>query len=409
MTTDRDFDRIAAAWLDLMPDKAPDRVVAEILEDVALTPQARPPLVRLPWASPQTSRLMLIAATVLLGAALLGGAVLLAGSRPSTPLPTPAAPPSAAPVPTPTVSSPPAPTAAVSEFPVAESLRSIWTAFAPANATLGTGGGPVNLAISTRGTTIASGNFGTAGSYSSRITPDATDTVRMVLERSAGTCAAGAVGTYRWALSPDRSELTLTELSDSCRNRATEFARTWVRSLVGATSVGAGVVDAFDPIFSIVMPDDMYQPRVLPDYVEVAGPRTFLAAWKNPQGFASACSQVARYPYTPGADAFAAYLNQNDAFTIIENTPLTIDGHHAVHVVIEAKKDYAPCPAQDLMTWTPKDFDGHWILSPGDRDGVYLIDVGNDTVMIAIYPTVTTASDKPIVDTIRIPASLPTQ
>jgi hypothetical protein len=409
MTTDRDFDRIAAAWLDLMPDKAPDRVVAEILEDVALTPQARRPLVRLPWTSPQTHRLLLIAATVMLGVALLGGAVLLAGGQPSTPNPTPAAPPSVVPSPTAADTSIPSPTAAVSGSPVAESLRSIWTAFAPANATLGTGGGPVNLIVSTTGETVASGNFGAAGSYSSRITPDATDTIRIVLERSAGKCAAGAEGTYRWALSADRSQLTLTELSDTCRNRAIEFSRTWVRSLVGTTSVGAGVVDAFDPIFSIVMPDDMYQPRVLQDYVEVAGTRTSIAVWKNPQGFASACSQAERYPYTPGADAFAAYLAQNDAFTIIESTPMTIDGHHAVHVVIEGKKGYAPCPGQDLMTWTPRDLDGHWILSPGDRDGVYLIDVGNDTVMIAIYPTVTTASDKPIVATTRIPASLPEQ
>jgi hypothetical protein len=409
MTTDRDFDRIAAAWLDLMPDKAPDRVVAEILEDVALTPQARRPLVRMPWTSPRTDRLMLIAATVLLGAALLGGALLVGAGRPTTPLPTPAAPPSVAPVPTAAVSSAPSPSAAVSESPVAESLRSTWTAFAPANVTLGTGGGPVNLTISTSGTTIASGNFGAAGSYSSRITPDATDTVRMVLENAVGECPVGAEGTYRWALSRDRDELTLTKVSDACRNRAIEFSRTWVRSLLGVTSVGAGVVDAFDPFFSIVMPDDAYEPRVLPNFAEVASPGHSINAWKNPQGFASACSQAERYPYTPGADAFAAYLAQNDAFTVIENTPLTIDGHHAVRLVIEGKKDYAPCPGQDLMTWTPRDLDGHWILSPGDKDSVYLIDVGADTVMLEISPIGSTESEKPIVDSIRIPATLPEQ
>ena len=79
-----------------------------------------------------------------------------------------------------------------------------------------------------------------------------------------------------------------------------------------------------------------------------------------------------------------------------------------MHVVIEGKKDYAPFPGQDLMTWTPKALDGHWILSPGDRDSVYLIDVGVDTVMLEISPIGSTASEKPIVDSIRIPVSLPT-
>jgi hypothetical protein len=39
---------------------------------------------------------------------------------------------------------------------------------------------------------------------------------------------------------------------------------------------------------------------------------------------------------------------------------------------------------------------------------VYVIDVGSDTVMIEILPVGTTAADKPIVDSIRIPVSLPT-
>ena len=292
--------------------------------------------------------------------------------------------------------------------PLDEALRSTWVAFAPADASLGTANGPVNLTVSTTGTAVASRNFGAAGSFSSSVGTDGTDTLRVVLERAAGNCAAGDEGTYRWALSADRTQLTLTEVSDTCRNRAIEFSRTWVRSLLGPTSVGAGVVDAFDPIFSVVMPDDAYEARQLPDYVEVASPDHSIQVWKNPQGFASACSQAERYPYTPGADAFAAYLAQNDAFTVVENTPMTIDGHHAVHVVIEGKKDYAPCPGQDLMTWTPKALDGHWILSPGDRDSVYLIDVGADTVMLEISPVGSTASDKPVIDSIRIPVSLPT-
>ena len=49
MTTNRDFDRIARAWLDLMPDEAPDRTVAAVLQAAEAAPQMRRPLRRLPW------------------------------------------------------------------------------------------------------------------------------------------------------------------------------------------------------------------------------------------------------------------------------------------------------------------------------------------------------------------------
>ena len=41
MTVEDDFDRISRAWLDLMPDEAPDRAVDAVLRAVATTPQVR--------------------------------------------------------------------------------------------------------------------------------------------------------------------------------------------------------------------------------------------------------------------------------------------------------------------------------------------------------------------------------
>ena len=98
--------------------------------------------------------------------------------------------------------------------------------------------------------------------------------------------------------------------------------------------------------------------------------------WKNPQGFTDPCSQAERYPYTAGADALVAYFRQNPGFNVIEATPLQIDGHHAVHLVTEAKTDYAGCPGQELLLFTPKSCDCHWIAGPGFRDSYYVVDVG---------------------------------
>ena len=130
--------------------------------------------------------------------------------------------------------------------------------------------------------------------------------------------------------------------------------------------------------------------------------------WKNPQGFADPCAQPERYPYTPGADALVAYFRQNPAFDVIEATPLEIDGHHAIHLVTQAKADYAPCPGQELLLFTSKACDCHWIAGPSFRDSFYLVDVGEDTLALEWNPVDPTA-DEAIMRTLRIPAKLPGQ
>jgi hypothetical protein len=391
MTTDRDFDRIARAWLDLMPDEVPDRTIDDALRAVEMTSQARRPLVRLPRRFDRYERPALIAAAALLGVAVIGGALLVGGRQDSPP-----------PAPTPT----PSPSSV--QQGVDDGLRSTWIADAAPDPDLGTGGGPVYLTVSPSGTTIASRNFGSAGSYASSLRMDGSDGLHLTLDRAVGACAAGVEGTYRWALSPDRSLLELDVVSDPCAARATEFARTWVRSLLEPTMAGSGVVDSMDPIFAITLPDRTYEARTLDDFVEIVGSDgSSLMVFKNLQGFANPCAQPERYPYTAGADALVDYFRQNDAFTILETSTLTIDGHRAVHLVTEASSDYAACPDQDLLMYTPKDCDCHFVAGPGLRDSFYLVEVGSDTFMFELSPPMDAASEAPIIQSIRIPTTLP--
>ena len=249
MTTDRDFDRIAVAWLDLMPDKAPDRVVDEILEDVALTPQARRPLVRMPWTSPRTDRLLLIAATVLLGVALLGGAVLLAGGSPTTPLPTPAVPPPAVPSPTAAVTAVPSP--AVAPPSVDASLVGTWISTKPDDLFFGAtpAGGRLSLVFDANGNqgfVLAPG--GPVEHLLATIDAPAADRLRFTARGAtepvtvAGAtvpgCAAGDPGTYAVQKSSDGLTLHLEPLDDRCPARSAVLARTWTRSAGVATGGG---------------------------------------------------------------------------------------------------------------------------------------------------------------------------
>ena len=79
MTTERDFDRLARAWLELGPDEAPDRVVAAVLQAAETTPQVRRPIGWSIWRSFHMNRLSIAAIAVVL-VVVVGGGILLTRS-----------------------------------------------------------------------------------------------------------------------------------------------------------------------------------------------------------------------------------------------------------------------------------------------------------------------------------------
>ena len=98
MSTQRDFDRIAAAWLAEGPTELADRVLGDALAEVHLTHQRRGPFA--PWRYSPVNTFSRAAAAVLVVALAIGGAAYLLGrSNPTTGGPT--ALPSASPLPVP--------------------------------------------------------------------------------------------------------------------------------------------------------------------------------------------------------------------------------------------------------------------------------------------------------------------
>jgi hypothetical protein len=103
MTRERDFDRLAKAWLELGPDHAPDRAIAAVLRATETTPQARRPFAVPIW------RPFAVAAVAVLAIVVVGGGLLLiqrnqpnvggpAASPSVTPSPSLSPSPSAAPI-----------------------------------------------------------------------------------------------------------------------------------------------------------------------------------------------------------------------------------------------------------------------------------------------------------------------
>jgi hypothetical protein len=97
MTTDRDFDRIAMAWLADGPDELSDRVLDAAIDQIHLTRQRR--ALRVPWRFPTMTTPARVAAAAAIGVLVIGGALFT--MRPSSsvggpsPTPTPSASPTA--------------------------------------------------------------------------------------------------------------------------------------------------------------------------------------------------------------------------------------------------------------------------------------------------------------------------
>jgi Tol biopolymer transport system component len=77
MTSERDFDRLARAWLELGPDEAPDRVVAAVLQAVEDTPQVRRPLQWPIWRFLMMNHVSQAAGAAAVLVVVLGGGILL--------------------------------------------------------------------------------------------------------------------------------------------------------------------------------------------------------------------------------------------------------------------------------------------------------------------------------------------
>jgi hypothetical protein len=353
----------------------------------------------------ETARTMLIAAGLVALLLLIAGLALVGGSRKSNPPLIDSATPS------PSASISPS-TGPVAGTPLEDSFRATWLGNTRALPLLGTGAGPVSMAISGTGTSLSAANFAPGATFDSTISAIGGGRVQLVLDRESGGCASGAVGTYDIRQSDDGSLLDLSSVSDECATRAEALTRTWGRSLLAVTSRGSGFITSLSPSFSVSLPDKPLSSRTLDDFFEIGSPDGFgFTGYRNPVGFVDPCSTAEeRHGWVPGADAFADFLQQHPALTTISRSETTVAGLRAIHIVIVGRSDYAPCPTppDGFYLWTPKDCACHFVLGPGDRDSLYLVDTGAETLMFEVFPVdETDPIERQVIDSIRIPAEPP--
>ena len=427
----RDFDRLARAWLEFGPNEAPDRPIAAVLQAIETTPQVRRPWRWPTWRSSTMSRITILAVLAGTIALLVGGLVLSGGSTSDTP------PAVVAPTATP-VSPSPAP--AVAALP--SGVAGGWVAPSRGTTIENLTSGPQqalggNAAVTTV-VFVSSADWAPGPGFwldrrgtpllASAVQEESPGILRFTMKTSADpNCVGKDSGTYHWSVSDDGQWLTLDPIEDACETRAEILDGTWQRSLAHDSTGGPGISAIFDPYLTFTLPPADYLGRGLSSGYElvvdsVDGQRTF-KVWKDLDGFVDPCDRSrGRLGLEPGMDAFLEYLRTDPRFTITKETEFQIDGHRAVEVLFQLGKDIsAPCwdfdgdPANKtgVLLWIPRDdpnLDAFWngeIDTPGivtvtEVDGVTLA-----FEAVNVLPNDDLTSDRAVLDTVRFVDALP--
>lgn len=224
-------------------------------------------------------------------------------------------------------------------------------------------------------------------------------------------CSAGDEGHYQTTSSADGLVLGLTAISDECPSRQAVLGRSWTRSIAVANGGGIGVVDAFDPLFTLVLPAGSYVVDRNTDSLMIFQdlPELQFHAFKDPQGFIDPCDRSAgRRTIAPGADAVVAYFRQLAGFTVDSTSEVMVDGYRAVRLVVHADED-ASCPDGRLWEWQPKaqTGDAAWFVRPGVTDSLYIVDHPAGTVMFELLPA-PNPLEQQVIGSIRFLDALPT-
>ncbi|MFL5719018.1 MAG: hypothetical protein ACJ778_00925 [Chloroflexota bacterium] len=290
MTSERDFDRLARAWLELGPDEAPDRVVAAVLQAAGTTPQVRRRLARPTWRSFSMNRLPVAAGAAAVLTVLIGGASLL--SRPSQPTgvgvsPTPSA--------TAVASTSTAPSTALTTS-VPSELQSTWVG--PPRTVPGLlASHRYRFELTEDGFRFPYDNL-VQGQLPADAAVVGGRVVQLTSTGAAGGCNVGDVGEYTWTLSGSGTRLTMTLVADACAVRSSALSGDWAK--VGCKYIESACFG--DLVDAGTYPSQYFAPRLAPEESWI--PQWAALTYTVPAGWANSADLPNSFVLTP-SDAYA--------------------------------------------------------------------------------------------------------
>jgi hypothetical protein len=416
----RDFDRIARAWLELGPNEAPDRPIAAVLQAIETTPQVRRAWRWPTWRSTTMSRITILAVLAGTLAIIVGGLVLTGGGNQGIPV----AP--VTPTPSPTASQRPGQLGA----PLPDAVKGGWSAASRGTLMEGTDVTTLMLGGSSVDTSAPLFSLDWPGMPTRRLGSNVVEEepgVLLFVLSSPGLsgCEIRSQGRYRWSVSEDGQWLTLDPISEACPVRGDILPGTWQRNVAFSYDGGPGIAVNFKPYVAMTLPNQEWKGEeyASADTVHTNSGERGFKIWKDLVGFKDPCRRAAgRLPIEPGMDAFLAYLRDDPRFTIKKETEFEIDGHRAVEVVFQLGANISePCWDFDgdpenktgVLLWIPeaeRNLQAFW-NGEVDSEGIATVtEVDGATLVFEAVNGMTgdsLVSDRDILDTVRFLDELP--
>jgi len=409
MTRDRDIERALERWFADGPSQMPDQFFDDVLDLVDHVPQRR--LARLQTrllAMNLNLRIAAAAATIVavscLGALALNQTTGVADAP--TPVPTAVIGPSATPSTT---------SSASTGQPIPAALRYRWNGPTREHLAGMVPAPPAARIVLTRlSLNFDGGDPATSSALFSSASVDGPHRLRFVLRRDEAGCTAGAIGTYRFTISPGGGYLLLALLDDPCQARFEAIAGTWERS---ACPTSGGCLGDLEPGEHASANFNPFVPRA--SYAYSYGRLTYAVpdGWSNtvdgPDGYfltrpgkpdgggilafstALAASQSVSCPGTvePGvgktATALANWLTALPGLVTSAPKSITVGGLSGTTVDVSISPSWTrACPYSEGKPYVPLFTNGNptdnfdWGLASGGEMRLFLLDLPDGRTML---------------------------
>ncbi len=299
----------------------------------------------------------------------------------------------------------PSPSSSIAAGNQLAELAGRWVGATPRAVTTPNPSAPAFVAFNADRVALEHLSGGIVNDFASQVTVTGVGQLQLTLTDQLGQCAAGAIGEYRWTLSPQATTLTVVAVSDECPTRGEALAGTWTHTAcparggdcLGPLESGRYASVDFDPFGSDSYGevsydvtdgwastfDDKNRLTLLPpggDQSEIHG--LYLFAEIAPAN--ADCSATAS-TVTGSAAAVAAALAAMPGLSV--TTSEATVGAYQAHVLDLVAAASLPCAGEQRLLASKPGGSTPWTLAigQGQRMRILLIDLpGGRTIAVVV-------------------------